>query len=72
MVPNLQFRITKSKSYTSTKGEAKKRLNDAIQAYEQSGGLLSITQAAKFYVVSRATLYRKINGQRDQVSYGAT
>ena len=47
-------------------------MNDAIQAYEQAEGSLSITQAARLHVVSKVTLYRWINGRRDQVSYGIT
>ena len=72
MAPNQQFRVIKSRSRTSTKEEARERLNDAIQAYKQAGGSLSITQAARLYVVSKATLYRRINGRRDQVLYGVT
>ncbi len=68
MAPNLQFRVTKPRSCTTSREEARERLNDAIKAYEQAEGSLSITQAAKLYVVSKATLYRRINGRRDQVS----
>ena len=70
MAPNLQFRVTKPKPRTILKDEARDRLNDAIQAFKQAEGSLSITQAARLYVVSKATLYRRINGLRDQVSYG--
>ena len=70
MAPNLQFRVTKPGSHTTSRNEARERLNDAIKAYEQAEGSLSITQAARLYVVSKATLYRRINGRRDQVSYG--
>ena len=67
-----QFYVTKSKSRTTTKAEAKESSNDEIQDYEQAEGSLSITKAARLYVVSKATLYRRINGRRDQVSYGIT
>ncbi len=45
-------------------------MNDAVKACEDAEGSLSITQTAYVYAVSKATLYRKINGRRDQVSYG--
>ena len=70
MAPSLQFRVTKPGSRITSKDEARKRLNDAIKAYENAKRSLSITQAAYVYVVSKATLYCKINGHRDQVSYG--
>lgn len=57
-------------SRTTPKNEARDRLNDAIQAYDQAEVSLSITQATRLHVVSKATLYRKINGRRDQVLYG--
>ena len=69
MAPNLQFRITKPRSRTTSREETRERLNDAIKAYDQAEGSLSITQAARLYVVSKATFYRRINGSRDQVSY---
>ena len=55
---------------STSREEARERLNDAVKAYDQAEGLLSITQAARLYVVSKATLYRRINGRRDQASYG--
>ena len=70
MAPNLQFRVTKPGSRINSKDEARQRLNDAIKAYEHAEESLSITQAAYVYSVSKATLYRRINGRRDQVSYG--
>ena len=66
MAPNLQFRVTKPRSRTTSREEARERLNDAIKAYQ---GLLSITQAARLYVVSKVTFYLRINSRRDQVSY---
>ena len=61
MVPTRQFRVTKPESRITLKNETKERLNHAIPL---------ITQAVKLYVVSKATLYRRINGRRDQVLYG--
>ena len=57
-------------SFALQNPEVRERLNDGIKAYEQAEGSLSITQAARLYVVLKAILYRKINGRRDQVSYG--
>ena len=65
MAPNRQFRVTKPGSRTTSKDETRERLNHAIQVYEQAEGSLSITQAAKLCAVSKATLYRRINGRRD-------
>ena len=62
MAPNLQFRVTKPGSRTSSKDKTRER------AYNQVEGLLSITQGARLYVASKTTLYRKINSCRDQVS----
>ena len=70
MAPNLQFRVTKPGSRITSKNEARERLNDAIKAYEDAEGSLSITQAGYVYAVSKATLYRRINGRCNQVSYG--
>ena len=69
MAPNLQFRITKPGSHITSKNEARERLKDAIKAYEDAEGLLFIMQVAHVYMVSKATLYRKINGRHDQVLY---
>lgn len=62
MAPISQFHVTKSRSRTTTKNEARERLNDVIKAYEEAGGSLSITQEARLYVVSKATLYCMIYG----------
>ena len=67
MAINLQFRVTKPMSRTTSKDEARDRLNDAMQACEQAEGSLFITQAARLYVVSRT-----INSRCDQVSYGTS
>ncbi len=70
MAPNQQFCVTKSGSRITSKGEATKRLNDAVKAYEDVEGLLSITQAVNVYSVSKAISYRMITGCRNEVSYG--
>ena len=70
MAPQRQFRVSKPGSRINSRDETRERLNHAIQLYEQAEGSLSITQAAKLCAVSKATLYRRINGRRDQVSYG--
>ncbi len=69
MTSNLQFRVTKPGSRITSKDEARKRLNNAVKAFEDAEGLLSITQTAYVYAVSKATLYRRIKDCRDQVSY---
>lgn len=69
MAPNLQFCVIKPGSRITSKDEARERLNDVIKAYEDAEGSLSITQAAHIYAVSKATLYRRINSRRNQVSY---
>ncbi len=65
-----QFRVTKPGSHITSKDENRERLNHAIQLYEQAEGSLSITKVAKLCAVSKATLYRRINSRRNQVSYG--
>ena len=70
MAPQRQFRVTKPGSRITSKDETRERLNYAIQLYEQAEESLSNTQAAKLCAISKATLYRRINGHRDQVLYG--
>ena len=70
MAPNLQFCITKSRSRPTPTNKARERLNNAVKAYDQAEGSLSITQAARLYMVLKATLYRRINGRRSQALYG--
>ena len=69
MAPNLQFRITKPGSRITSKDEARKRLNDVVKAYKDAEESLFIMQAAYIYAVSKAILYRRINGGRDHVLY---
>ena len=69
MASSQQFRVTKSGLRTTLKDEARQRLQQAVQAYEEAEGGLSITQAAWLHAVSKTTLYHRINGRRDQVSY---
>lgn len=68
----MPFRVTKPGSGTNLSGEAKDCLKEAVQAYEEGEGSLSISQAERLYVVSKTTLYNRINGRRDQASYGVT
>lgn len=63
------FRVTKSGSRTTSKDESRERLKDAVKAYVEAKGSLSITQAARLYMVSKTTLYHSIQGRRDQLSY---
>ncbi len=42
---------------------------DADKAYKKVEELLSITQAARLYAISKTTLYHRIHGRRDQLSY---
>ena len=69
MASSQRFRVTKSGLYTTLKDEARQRLQQAVQAYEEAEGGLSITQAAWLHAVSKTMLYNRINGRRDQVSY---
>lgn len=69
MASSLQFRVTKSGSRSTLKGEAGERLKQAVKAYEEAKGSLSIRQAAWLYAVSKTTLYHRTNGRQDQVSH---
>ncbi len=69
MAPNLQFHVIKPESRITSKDEARKRLNDAVKACKDAEESLSIMQAAYVYSASKAILYRRINGGRDQVLY---
>ena len=70
MAPQQQFCITKLGSYINSRDKTRKRLNHVIQLYKQVEKSLSITQAAKLYVILKAILYYRINSRRDQVLYG--
>ena len=72
MAPSQQFRVSKSQLQATLKDEVRQRLQQAVEAYEEAEGALSITQAACIYAVSKTTLYNRINGRRDQVSYIAS
>lgn len=66
---NIQFCITKLKSYLISKKEAKKRLNNTIKAYNLAKKLLLITQTARLYIISKTTLYCSLNSPHDQALY---
>lgn len=68
----MPFRVTKLGSCTISRDEARDRLKEAVQAYEEGEGSLSISQAARLYVVSKTTLYNRIHGRQDQALYGIT
>ena len=72
MAQSQQFRVVKSGSWTTSRDENRERLKNAVKAYEEAEGSLSITQAAKLYVVSKTTLYHRLQGRRDQLSYGVS
>ena len=72
MAHSQQVRVTKSGSRTTSKDENRERLKDAVKAYEEAEGSLSITQAARLYVVSKTTLYHRIYGRQDQLSYAVS
>ena len=69
MAPSQQFRVSKSRLQDTLKDEARQRLQRAVQAYEEAEGALSITQAAWLHALSKTTLFNRINGRREQVSY---
>lgn len=69
MAPSPQFRVTKSRLHTTSKDEARQRLQQTVQAYEEAKEALFITQAAWLYAVSKTTLYNRINGRLFRVGY---
>ena len=72
MAPPRQFRVTKSGWYTASKDEVKERLKEAVQVYEEAEGSLSISEAARLYAISKTTLYHRIKGRQDQLSYAVS
>ena len=72
MAPPRQFRVTKSGWYTASKDEVRERLKEAVQVYEEAEGSLSISEAARLYAVSKTTLYHRIKGRQDQLSYAVS
>ena len=68
----MPFRVTKPEAGTTSTDEARARLKEVVQAYKEGEGSLSISQAARLYVVSKTTLYNRINRCRGQALYGVT
>ena len=66
----MPFCVIKPGSCITLRDEARNRLKEAIQAYKEGEGLLSILQAAKLYVVLKTTLYNKIYRRQNQALYG--
>ncbi len=69
MASSQQFPVTKSGLRTTLKDEARQYLQQAVQAYEEAGRELSITEAAWLHAVSKTMLYHRINSRCDPVSY---
>lgn len=72
MAHSHRFHIVKWGSWTTSKKENRELLKDAVNAYEEAEGWLSISQAAKLYVVSKTALYHRLQGRRDQLSYAVS
>ena len=53
----------------TTKDDCRERLLQAVTDVKEAIGAFSITQAAKRYDVLKTTLYNRLQGRRDQVSY---
>ena len=68
----MPFYITKPGSHITLRDEARDHLKKILQVYEEGEGSLFILQAAKLYMVSKITLYNRINGRWDQASYSVT
>ena len=68
----MPFYVTKPGSRITLRDEARDHLKEVVQAYEEGEGLLFILQATRLYVVSKTTLYNKINERRDQALYNVT
>lgn len=58
---NMPFRFPKSGSFTTSRDEVRDGLKETVKA-EKS---ISISQAAKLFVVSKKTSYNRIYGYRD-------
>lgn len=69
MASQQQFCVTKPGSHINSRDKTRECLNHAIQLYKQAERSLLITQAAKLCAVLKATLYCRINGCYNQVSY---
>ncbi len=72
MAQKSPYQVTKPGSSVTSRDANRDRLQPAIEAVTNAEGLLSITHAAKLYGVSKTTLYHRINGRRDQPSYGVS
>lgn len=61
MALNLKFNIAKRKFCLNSRKEVRERWNKTIKVYNLAEEFLSITQIARLYMVSKATLYCEIN-----------
>ncbi len=66
------FCVLKSRSDINSRDNVRDCLKEEIQAYKKRKKALSILQAVSLYVISKITLYNKINGCRNQVLYDVT
>ena len=72
MAQKSPYRVTKPGSGVTSRDANRDRLQRAVEAVTNAEGLLSITHAAKLYGVFKTILYHRINGRRDQLSYGVS
>ncbi len=47
-------------------------MKKVVQVYKEAEGSLSISEAARLYAVLKTTLYHKIKGRQDQLSYAVS
>lgn len=47
-------------------------MKEAVQVYKEAEGSLTISKAARLYAVSKTTLYQRIKGRQDQLSYAVS
>lgn len=72
MAPGEQtYRVSKHKTRT-IRNARRERLLGAVAAIQEANGALSISQAARRFVVPKSTLAARLRGQRDQESYGCS
>ncbi len=72
MAQKSPYRVTKPGSSITSRGANRDRLQRVVEAVTNAESLLSITHAAKLYDVSKTTLYQRVNGRQDQLSYGVS
>lgn len=63
-------KVLKRSTHTTDRTAQQERLSNAVLAIQEASGALSLSQAARRFDVPKSTLRTRLQGVRDQASYG--